>query len=329
VKPSVGSFVEQVESATPVLGTGLELRVGVDPADAGDLDSLSSLVLHRVLDEIDRLEPLLSVHDPASALRRWRAGPAGPAGPDHPDHAPPAELTAVLALAARWFEAGGGAFNPCAGRVVQLWRDSARSGVAPSSVDCSATAAAIAELPYTVVGGRVVRTGDTSGVDLNAIAKGYIVDRAVDAAWAVDPRVCRVVVNIGGDLRHRGRGSLRVGIEDPAQPHDNAEPLTVVEVCDAALATSGSARRGVEIGGRWYGHVFDPRTGRPVDDVTSVSVVAADAVTADVVATIVGVRGVVDGLAFVDMLDGVHTLVVDAAGVSHASPGWPAGFSAG
>jgi thiamine biosynthesis lipoprotein len=322
VTPSHAPFVEQVETATPVLGTDLELRVGVDPAHEDALDGLACAVLHRVLDEIDRLEPLLSVHDPASALRRWRSGALAD------DHLP-ADLGRVLARAAHWFRVGRGTFNPCAGRVVQLWRDAAHTGVAPSGADCAAAAASIAVLPYEVAAGRVVRTGDTSGVDLNAIAKGYIVDRAVEAACAADPRVCRIVVNIGGDLRHWGRGSLLVGIEDPAQPYDNAAPRTVIGITGAALATSGPARRGVRIGGRWYGHVLDPRTGRPVDTVTSVSVVAPDATTADVVATIAGVLGSTDGLAFVRPLADVHALVVDAEGVSHASAGWPAGVSGG
>jgi thiamine biosynthesis lipoprotein len=322
VRTPQAAFVEQVETAYPVLGTDLELRVGVDPAHAGHLDELASAALHRALDEIDRLEPLLSVHDPASALRRWRSGGLT-------DADLPGELAQVLALAAHWFHAGGGAFNPCAGRVVQLWRDAERAGAAPSAADRAAVAASIASLPYEVAAGRVVRIGDTSGVDLNAIAKGFIVDRAIEAAAATDDRLCRVVVNIGGDLRHRGRGLLAVGIEDPAQPHDNAAPLTVIEIAGVALATSGSARRGLRIGSGWYGHVLDPRSASPVSSVASVSVIAPDAATADVVATITGVLGAADGLAFVRTLDGVHALVVDAAGVCHASAGWPPGVSGG
>ena len=62
-----------------------------------------------------------------------------------------------------------------------------------------------------------------------------------------------------------------------------------IELRDAGMATSGRARRGYRIGGRWYSHVIDPRTGRTVDDVASVTVVASSAATADVLATLLGV----------------------------------------
>ena len=77
----------------------------------------------------------------------------------------------------------------------------------------------------------------------------------------------------------------RVGIEDPRWPFDNVPPMVQISLANAALATSGTGRRGFVVGGVKYGHVIDPRTGIPVDHVLSASVVAPDAVTAGALAT--------------------------------------------
>ena len=159
--------------------------------------------------------------------------------------------------------------------------------------------------------------------NLNALAKGLIVDRAVAAAAAV-ASVTDVLVNAGGDLRHHGAEALVVDIEDPARPYDNAEPLTRVALADGALATSGGTRRGWTIDGRWYSHVLDPRSGRPVDHVSSASVLAPDAATADVVATICAVLVPTEAVAFVEALaEPVACLLVEPGGARHRSVRWP------
>lgn len=300
-----------VHTVHPVLGTVLEVRTTTDRPDAA---AVAAAAEHAALATIDRLEDVFSIYRPTSELSRWRAGDDAAAGP---------ELVEVLALVARWFEAGRGTFNPCVGHLAERWRDAAAAGVAPTSAELAIAAHAIGSLPFAVEGSDVRRTGDCSGLELHAIAKGWIVDRATDAG-AAGHDVASFVVNLGGDLRHVGEGSLLVGIEDPFAPWDNAPPRTTVEIAGRGLATSGSTRRGVQIGERWYGHVLDPRTGRPVEHLVSTSVVAADAATADVVATIVGVLDIVEALAFADAIGEVAVLLIGADGQVHRNDAWRA-----
>ncbi|MEZ5179565.1 MAG: FAD:protein FMN transferase [Acidimicrobiales bacterium] len=137
----------------------------------------------------------------------------------------------------------------------------------------------------------------------------------------------RLVVDAGGDLLHRGAGALRVGVEDPHRPYDNVAPLAVVEVADRAVATSGRARRWFAVGADRHSRVLD-RTGRPVAHAASATVVAPDATTADVLATVASVLAPGEAVAFVDGLaaDGIDAarLVVTADGDRHASAGWSA-----
>lgn len=290
-----------------MLGTVLELRVAGPDDEAG-----ARRVEDVVLAEFDRLEALFSVYRVDSALVRWRTAAIDGPGP---------EVTDVLALAEHWWRVGDGAFHPATAAMTACWRRAATTGVPPSDDELDALAGGAATLPYTVVDGRLRRTGDATGVDLNALAKGWIVDRAVRAGRAVDG-VTRLVVNAGGDLVHRGDGEVVVAIEDPSRPHQNAAPIDRLAISNEALATSGSAHRGVRVAGRWYGHVIDPRTARPVDHVRSASVVAPDAATADAVATIVGVWPVDRSLELVDTLDGVSCCLVDADGRVHTDPTW-------
>ncbi|MCU1386804.1 MAG: FAD:protein transferase [Ilumatobacteraceae bacterium] len=291
----------------PLLGTVVEVRVNGDPEATEEADRM-------VLEEIRRLERVFSVFDENSELCRWRRGD---------DVAVSEELAGLLELALQWQRVSCGAFNPAAGALASCWAAAASAGRPPLRADLDRLAASIREPRYDVVGGVPRRIRDCSVLDFNAIAKGHIVDLAVARASVV-PGVVSLVVNAGGDLLHSGAGSVRVGIENPATPYDNAPPLAVVEIANRGLATSGSARRGVRIGEQWFGHVLDPRTGDPVERISSTTVIAADAATADVVATVVGVLDPLEGLAVVDARVGVECLVVESDGGIWRSAGWDA-----
>jgi FAD:protein FMN transferase len=292
-----------------LLGTVVEIRIESDDERA------AMAAERRVVDEIQRLERVFSVYDPGSALVRWRRGAIDDPGD---------ELAGLLARALDWQWRSDGAFNPLTGLVTARWRAAESAGVAPTGAELHEIAASIQAPRYEAVDGAVRRLAACDGLDLNAFAKGHIVDRAIGAAWHAGT-IDSIVVNAGGDLAHRGRGTVKVGIENPRRPFDNEPPLAVVEVANAAVATTGGARRGFVVDGVRHSHVLDPRSARPVTHVLSATVLAPDTATADVVATVVGVLPVDAGLAFVDELDGVGCLLVPAAGDVTASCGWPGG----
>src|SRR5262245_64265240 len=93
-------------------------------------------------------------------------------------------------------------------------------------------------------------------------------------------RLDGLVINIGGDLVARGELAEDVRIADPKADAENDEPLARISIRNRAVATSGDYRRGVEINGRWYSHIVDPRTALPVDHVISATVVAPQAAAA-------------------------------------------------
>ena len=220
----------------------------------------------------------------------------------------------------------GGLFHPALGRLRTRWREAERAGQPPSRFECRRLLAESGGLPFRVHevrgGQRVERVGDCSVLDLDAVAKGWIVDRAAEAG--LEPGVDWVMVNVGGDLRLAGPGSVRVAIENPTAAIDNAPPLGVVVMQPGGLASSGSARRGFTVGGRRFGHVLDPRTGWPVEDPVGVTVIASDTATADALATVLGIAGL-DQPASAALLArvGAAALVVNAEGNVGLSPRWP------
>jgi hypothetical protein len=155
---------------------------------------------------------------------------------------------------------------------------------------------------------------------LDGLAKGYIIDRAAAAAKAAG--ALDILLDIGGDMYVEG--TAMVGVADPKAPADNSPPLCRLRLQHAAIASSGGYARGFDIDGRHYSHIFDPRSGRPVTAILQSTVVAADAVTADALATILSVMTPDAGLRLVATVPHAECMCVDKDGAQHQSPGWSA-----
>jgi thiamine biosynthesis lipoprotein len=119
-------------------------------------------------------------------------------------------------------------------------------------------------------------------VDLGGIAKGFAVDRAVEALK--DNGVTAGIVNAGGDLRVFGPGSQLVCVRHPAEPIRTAG---AVRLRERALATSGIYFGRRRFRGKCVGPLLDGHTGRAVRAFVSVTVGAAECMTADALTKIV------------------------------------------
>jgi thiamine biosynthesis lipoprotein len=155
--------------------------------------------------------------------------------------------------------------------------------------------------------------GAHAPLDVDALGKAYILDRAASAAAVAAPRINGLLLNIGGDIVARGR-PCDVAIADPADPHDNAAPLKRIRLHNSAIATSGTYARGA--------HLLDPRTGRPAALAASATVVAADAVTANALATALCLADAHEGLHLVERTPNAEALRVGHDSVIHRTPGF-------
>lgn len=297
-----------------ILGTRVEVRV--ECADWGVDRDAASVVDRAVVDELSRLERIFSVFEPESELRRWGRGEIPRPGP---------ELCEALELAVQWMNLSDGAFNPLTGVVMEQWRNVEASQSIPDHPEFQRLADTIAEPRFVMSDGVPLQLGDCTQVNLNALVKGLIVDRALQRGWVAAAKIeaTALVVNAGGDLAHIGTQPVRVGIENPLRPYDNEPALDHISIANCAVASSGNARRGYNVGGQRYGHVIDPRTGWPADRLASVTVVAPSAATADVLATSAGVRGCEEAIEHLEGFAGVSGFVVAPDGTTMVTTNWP------
>ena len=285
-----------------VLGTSLELQVVATHAD------VAQRAEQTVLTEVDRLAQILSGYAATSELSRWQEtrGVVVPVS---------RELAQVLESAEAWRTWTGGAFNPAAVSLVELLSD------ASPTTSVRDRLRELNQPLWTVDRERGVACRLTRlPVSLDALAKGYIVDRVAAHASAIDG-VTQVLVNIGGDLRHHGARALTVGVADPRAPAENARPIAVVRLQDEALATSGGYRRGFPMAGR-VSHIVDPRTGRPAERIVSASVFAPECATADALSTAFSVLTPTESVALADALPGVGCLMVERTGTITTNAAW-------
>jgi thiamine biosynthesis lipoprotein len=226
------------------------------------------------LDEVDAIEDTLTWFRETSEVSRVNRGAAsGPVaiGPS---------LFALLSLCRELHAATGGAFDPASTALSRCWGFLDRRPRLPAAEEIEAARARSGLDKVTADGlSRTVRFA-APGVELNfgAVAKGWALDRV--AATLRVRGVFRALLTAGGSS-HRGWGgeawelALRPGGED----------LGLLRLRDAALGTSAAGEPHFEAGGKSFGHVLDPRMGRPAEGVRSASVVASEAAVADALST--------------------------------------------
>ena len=131
-----------------------------------------------------------------------------------------------------------------------------------------------------------------------------------------------LLLNVGGDLRACGDAPRTIGIAPARGDSETSEPSASIEVRNRAVATSGDSQRGLQINGRWYSHIFDPRSGLPADGVAGATVIAERSADADALATILNVLPPEEGVRLVESLPDVECRIVAADGRVVRSDGW-------
>ena len=146
-------------------------------------------------------------------------------------------------------------------------------------------------------------------LDFGGVVKEYAADAA--AVLARKAGIRHGLINLGGDIcivgpQPDGR-PWPIGIVHPLH---NDSAIATVTLVEGALTTSGGYERFVEIEGRRYSHLIDPRTGWPVEGLSSVSVVADQAIVAGSIASIALLQRPADGLDWLERC-GAPYLAID------------------
>lgn len=271
--------------------------------------------------EAERLERVLSDYDDQSELSRLSAAAPTPKAVNVGD-----DLWTVLDKAAEVHRLTSGAFDITVGPLTTLWRQSRRSGRLPRPDKLAAARDAVdgdaLVLDPATRTARLMRPG--MRLDPGGIGMGYAADRVL--LTLANHGIESAMVDASGDVAVSGPPPTAAGWRIRLQgiPGDDAEDVLVL--AHAAVTTSGDASQFVEIDGRRYSHVVDPRTGLGVVGPAAVTVVAPDCITADAVATAASVLGYRDGAAAVERFPGTAARFIwrDGETVNTAvTSGWP------
>ena len=144
---------------------------------------------------------------------------------------------------------------------------------------------------FRLESGRIIKDDSRLQLDLNSVAKGYVVD--LIAEWLDGQGSANYIVEVGGEIRAKGVNAKgvawRVGVDTPFDNNNSpgAHQQKVVQISGSALATSGNYRRFYynEQGER-ISHTLNPQTGHSqTTSLLSATVIAPRCATADALAT--------------------------------------------
>lgn len=258
-------------------------------------------IMADTFNEMERLEGLLSRHREGTPI--WSLNQSGVVD------SPPREVVEVVERALEYATLTDGAFDITVTPLLDLYTSSfTERGTHPSTQELSRTLALVGSGNVTVGRGLISLEKAGMAITLDAIAKGYIVDRAVGVLN--DQGVERVLVDAGGDMSSSGEGLLgggwKIAIQDP-RARDRA--LGTLELQGESIATSGDYVQYLTEDMSTH-HIVDPRTGRSPEHTSAVTIVTSSAMKADALATAVLVLGPEEGISLMNRLEDVEGMVV-------------------
>jgi thiamine biosynthesis lipoprotein len=290
------------------MGTILEITLHAPDAARGReaLDALFALAV--------RLDAVMSRYDPDSDLSQLnRAAGQGMVAVDP-------ELARILEASIGYSQLTRGAFDVTVGPLVALWTRAGETGELPSAEEIAAARAQVGAEQIRVEAGRAWLPHAGVSLDLGGIAKGWAIDRMLPLLR--QRGIERALIDFGqSSVQALGAPPDAPGWRLLARGPDGGA-LGVLTLSDQALSVSGSLGQLVEIGGRRYGHVLDPRSGQPLERPREALVVAPNAALAEALSKGLLILGEEEGIALVEAQPGCHGLLVDADGRSWETPGW-------
>ncbi len=227
----------------------------------------------------------------------------------------------VLQRSIEFSELTSGTFDVTVGPLVDLWHSAEDANSIPADAELKQIRSRVGydKLILDANEESIRFAVEGMEVDLGGIAKGYAIDKAVEAmqkGGAVGG-----MVDIGGEIRCFGlppgsQNKWRIGLQDPDKAKDGFDagtPLLVLNLTDVAVATSGHYRRFVTIGGKRYSHIVDPENGHSSESLASVTIICPSATDADALSTAVTVMGKEKGLALIETIPQTEAILITSA----------------
>lgn len=265
----------------------------------GEEESKLAAAVTAALDEVDRIDRLMSHYkqeSPLSKLNRTAASQAVKVEP---------ELFDFIAECLRYSRESDGAFDVTVGPLLKAWGFFRGEGRMPKAAELAEARGKVGWRHVILNQQEKTIRFDRAGVelDLGGIAKGYAVDRAV--AVLKQHGIGQALVNACGSTIYGlgappGETGWEVKLRDPISSQKTA---MTVRLNNRALSVSGSYEKFFDLGGKRYSHIFDPRTGWPVQGVLSVAVLTDTGTAGDALDNVFYVLGIKKSRDYINRLN--------------------------
>ena len=268
----------------------------LDPADESILDGLKKLC--------EKYDTMFSATNTDSELYKLNHANGQP-------FTVSSETANLIQEGIHYSELSGGAFDLTIEPVSALWDFKADKPTVPSS---DAIAQAVSHVDYTKVDiqdNTVTLEDPEAGIDLGAIAKGYIADQV--KTYLKKQGIKHAIINLGGNVDVIGTkpdgSKYNIGIQKPFD--ESGEAITSVRLKDQTVVTSGIYERYFKKNGKLYHHILDPRTGYPCENnLYSVSIITDSSTKADALSTTCFLLGYEKGMELIQSMDGVEAIFI-------------------
>lgn len=268
----------------------------LDPADESILDGLKKLC--------EKYDTMFSATNTDSELYKLNHANGQP-------FTVSSETVNLIQEGIHYSKLSGGAFDLTIEPVSALWDFKADKPTVPSS---DAIAQAVSHVDYTKVDiqdNTVTLEDPEAGIDLGAIAKGYIADQV--KTYLKEQGIKHAIINLGGNVDVIGTkpdgSKYNIGIQKPFD--ESGEAITSVQLKDQTVVTSGIYERYFKKNGKLYHHILDPRTGYPCENnLYSVSIITDSSTKADALSTTCFLLGYEKGMELIQSMDGVKAIFI-------------------
>jgi len=304
LNPNAGTLISNFEQ---VLGTSLEMKIKSSSREAAEMAE-SSIIAY-----IQSLENTLGATKPGQGLYEYNQSPIQ-------SIEVPVELKEVMQLFESWKLNTNNAINPNTNILTELWENAERIQQLPTEMDVAHAVDLVNANAFEISGKEVYKLADHS-IKLHSLAKGYVLEKSAEYAMNQEG-VTGVVLNMGGDIIAKGNITEQVRITNPNSSEENAQSLGVVTLKNQAIASSGNYKQGFQINGVNYSHIFDPKTGYPVQEIVHSSVIHENAVTAGALATAMNILTKEESRDLADRFDQSAYLLIDQQNNFSTSENW-------
>lgn len=204
-----------------------------------------------------------------------------------------------------------GAFDITIAPLSSLWDFTSEEKKVPSDENIQTALPFVNYENVIIDGNKLTFTKEGMGLDLGAIAKGYIADKMKE--FLVSKGIKSATINLGGNVLCIGKKTdhspFRIGIQKPFA--NRSDTIAVLNIEDKSVVSSGIYERYFEKDGTFYHHILNPTTGYPYNNhLVSVTIISDQSVDGDGLSTSCFALGLEKGLELINSIPNVHAIFI-------------------